>query len=134
MRCRITDGSGWPVRISSRSRVVWPHETTISFFARIGPPSYGCSAGIMLVKSIAVANCGCRAPMQPLRTLRSYTVYASVLMSLLFIAMADDTEDETPEPTLFEQLGGTEMPNTTVDDVLTVTRNTLGIFINMVAD
>jgi hypothetical protein len=56
------------------------------------------------------------------------------LMSLLFIAMADDTEDETPEPTLFEQLGGTEMPNTIVDDVLTVTRNTLGIFINMVAD
>jgi hypothetical protein len=55
-------------------------------------------------------------------------------MSLLFIAMADDTEDETPEPTLFEQLGGTEMPNTIVDDVLTVTRNTLGIFINMVAD
>jgi hypothetical protein len=72
--------------------------------------------------------------MQPLRTLRSYTAYASVLMSLLFIAMADDTEDETPEPTLFEQLGGTEMPNTIVDDVLTVTRHTLGIFVNMVAD
>src|SRR5215216_5002342 len=131
MRCRITDGSGWPVRISSRSRVVWPHETTISLFARIGPPSYGCSAGIMLVKSTAVANFGCGLTMQRFRTLRRYTVYGSVLMSLLVVGTADDTEEEPAEPTLFEQLGGTEMPNTIVDDVLTVTRDTLGIFVNI---
>jgi hypothetical protein len=60
-------------------------------------------------------------------------VYASLLISLLFLAMPDDREDETPELALFE-LGGTEMPNPIVDDVLTVARDTLGIFVNMVAD
>jgi hypothetical protein len=88
----------------------------------------------MLVKSIAVANFGCGRTMQRFSTLRRCTVYASLLMWLLFLAMPDDREDETPEPTLVEQLGGTEMPNPIVDDVLTVARDTLGIFVNMVAD
>jgi hypothetical protein len=72
--------------------------------------------------------------MQRFRTLRRYTVYASVLMSLLLLAMPGDTEDDTPEPTLVEQLGGTEIPNPIFNDVLTVARDTLGIFVNMVAD
>jgi hypothetical protein len=48
--------------------------------------------------------------------------------------MPGDTEDDTPEPTLVEQLGGTEIPNPIFNDVLTVARDTLGIFVNMVAD
>jgi hypothetical protein len=72
--------------------------------------------------------------MQRFRTLRRYTIYATALMSLLFLAMPDDAEDETPELALFEQLGGTEIPNPIFNDLLTVARDTLGIFVNMVAD
>ena len=70
--------------------------------------------------------------MQPFRKLRWYLAYGATGLVLL-VAMSRGAPQLRADPeALFEQLGGTEVPNPVFDNVLTIARDTLAILMNMI--
>jgi hypothetical protein len=70
--------------------------------------------------------------MQPFRKLRWHLAYAATGLVLLW-AMPRGAAHLSADPhALFEQLGGTEVPNPVFDNMLTIARETLAILVNMI--
>jgi hypothetical protein len=64
--------------------------------------------------------------------LRLYLVYAGASTLLLFAMPGITVQFSTAPAALFEQLGGTEVPNPVFDNVLTIARDTLSMLANMI--
>jgi len=85
----------------------------------------------MLVKTVVFANFGAshgNAALQPAIFFAYAGVGAAVLLGM---PRGMPWSGAAPEA-LFEQLGGTEVPNPVFDNVLTIARETLTILLNMV--
>jgi hypothetical protein len=70
--------------------------------------------------------------MQPFRKLRWCLAYAAAGLVLLLAMPRGAAQLRADPDALFEQLGGTEVPNPVFDNVLTIARDTLVILVNMI--